>query len=158
MRVFVFILLFCQISNGTEGTSFSCDKVKDKIKCLLENYDEQKKDRKHFEELFLDATKHALKCNKPNDIANFLKFSQKTGGSAAIEEYFSQALEKDLILKNPKCFFSGLNKAAPEVRDKICSMLKTPLFLEQSQVDDILKKYQGKEGPEGWLVGCLKKK
>jgi hypothetical protein len=148
------LIYLCGRSNADEV--ISCEHAKDKPGCLLENYEKLKQNSSLLEKLYLAAEKQAVMCDKPKTTSNFLEVVNHIGGSAAIEEYFSEAMEKKLLLKNPKCFVKAISNTSAQTKEKICASLKNPTFLEKKQVDAIFKKYQGKAGTEGWIADCLK--
>jgi hypothetical protein len=133
-----------------------CGKVKNKIHCLLQKHEDLSKNPNWLEQTYLEAEKQAIKCSNPKDTGEFLEFGLHIGGRAAIEEYFSGVIEKELLAKNSKCFLSALDKTSPKVRDKICSMLSNPLLLEEKQVDELYAKYSKQAKLSKWVANCLK--
>lgn len=146
----------CLVANADESMPSLCEHAKNKAECLLENYDKLKAEPNLFDKVYLAAERQAVRCDNPKVTSKFLEVVNHIGGSAAIEEYFSEAVEKKLLQKNPKCFIVAISGISTQVKEKICVILKNPTFLEKKNVDVIFKKYHGKAGAEGWIAGCLR--
>jgi len=156
-KILVLALIFgCIPSVGAESKSSPCEHVKNKIQCLLQNHEDLKQNPSWLEQTYLLAEKQALRCSSPKDTGKFLEFGLHIGGKAAIEEYFSGAVEKELLVKKSSCFLKALNHSTPEAREKICSMLRNPLFLEEKQVDELYSKYSKRPKLSRWVATCLK--
>lgn len=150
------LLFACMPSHGADSKSSPCGQEKNKIHCLLQKYENLSQNPSWLEQTYLEAEKQAIKCTNPKDTGKYLEFGLRIGGKAAIEEYFSGAVEKELLVKKPECFINALDGVSPKVREKICSMLGNPLFLERQQVDELYDKYSKWSKLSKWVANCLK--
>jgi hypothetical protein len=104
------LLLAGAFSYGAELKSSPCERAKNKINCLLQRYEDLSQNLSWLEQTYLDAEKQAIKCSSSKDTGKFFEFGLHIGAKVAIEEYFSRAIEKELLVKKPECFLSALDK------------------------------------------------
>jgi hypothetical protein len=146
----------CKSSLGAAETSSVCIAVSNKAECYLQKYKSLKKNPSEQEKLFLEAQKQAVLCTDIQATAKYLEIEKTIGGSASLEEYFSEALEKDLLQKNPSCLVKAMELASKDTRKRICSLLNHPMLLDKNEITEIKSKFQGSTGVGGLIFSCLK--
>lgn len=145
MNIILVILLIVfgnRFSIGAEIKKQYCGNTENKIHCLINHFDELKENPAELENIYLKAEKQAERCIDFKIVSEFFEFSEKIKGMAAIEEYFAEAIEKNILIKNPECFIRTLLVTKRSAQNKICTMLGNPLFLQRKQIHIVFNNFR----------------
>lgn len=86
-----------------------------------------------------NAEKKAFPIKNITETAKYLKLANTVGGSADLEEYFSETIEKN-FLKNPKGFVSVIKILDKPTRANVLKILRNPTFEDERAIAKILNK------------------
>lgn len=105
--------------------------------------------RAHFDELYVNDNprfwsvvrchgQRAKSCSSRASVATFLSLSAIGEGNAEFGEYFSETVE-NLLLENPQCLFTELERSNALSRKSVITRLKAPLFVDEERVAMIFR-------------------
>jgi hypothetical protein len=126
------------LSSATASADGLCQGKDKDIACLRNHYQQLLKGNEPlFNEIMRTAEAKAETCKSPDAAIAFLKTTAEIGGGAAMEEYFSEAVER-WALKKPKCVLDAILKLPSDSRSRTVGFLQTPMFVDKDDLDEAL--------------------
>ena len=115
------------------------------IGCLRDNFDNlYRDDYSLFWEILRNAANKAAQCEYLEDTTAFLTLVKLEKGNAEVNEFFSRAIEQ-LCIEKTKCFFNALLGLDSPTRVLIFHKLRTPLFVDESEIDRVFLEARSNE-------------
>jgi len=112
------------------------------LSCLKKNFEQlYSSNYDLFWDILHKAEKKAQKCVSIQDTSLFLELVHIKTNSAEFEEYFSKIIE-NLCVSSPKCFLDAVLQLKNEDQIQIVDRLKHTVFVDQSAITEIFKKYK----------------
>jgi hypothetical protein len=110
------------------------------IECLHDNFERlYLENYSLFWKMVYHAASSAKKCTSVRDTASFLNLAPLGRGNAEYSESFNRTIE-ELCIQKPDCFLNGLLRTDEAAKGTILDELKTPVFVEPSQIDRVFRR------------------
>lgn len=135
----------CHSANALEKFSEVACAKDAAIVCLRDNFDNLYRDNYSlFWEILHNAAKKAAQCDYGEDTSAFLMLAKLEKGNAEFNEFFSQTIEQ-LCIQKSKCFLDTLLVLDKTTRGAIIYRLRTPLFVEPSEIKRVFLEAKSSE-------------
>lgn len=148
MRVWLLVISFFSSScaTGDVNSADLCLGQNRSLSCLKENFDAlYKKNYDLFFEILNESKKIAIKCDNFNKTADFLDLATVIKGNAEVSEFFSEALEKNLVGQKASCFLKALSFCSGDAQKSVVDQLSNPIFLTKAQLIQAIKRKKSEQ-------------
>lgn len=110
--------------------------------CVAENFDYYYTDKNHVLWKYLHSTANKLiRCDNPAEYANFIQLFVYVKGNAEFDEFASKLIETTLV-ESPLLLAESMLLSSSDVRNKITTMLNTPIYISENEVLMFYSKYK----------------
>lgn len=141
MKIPILILAFSVflLGGATQQSKDLCKQGSASLSYAIENFDQlYVQDYSLFWSIFHAAEKKAVSCESIDDTARFLSVARVKEGNAEFNEYFSEVLEKNLLMNNARCLFDALLRLDDQSKKIIMWDLRHPLYIQKEKLEEII--------------------
>jgi hypothetical protein len=109
---------------------------------VAENFDYYYTEKNHELWKYLHSTANKLiRCDNPAEYANFIQLFVYVKGNAEFDEFASKLIETTLV-ESPLLLAESMLLSSSDVRNKITTMLNTPIYISENEVLMFYSKYK----------------